>query len=405
MRKIIKILITGLLLMGCSKVADINPASDGLFIRYFGNSDSDGFTDAGSMVVNGSEIVVVGTIFNEENYTRDIYLFKTDLIGKIITENMIDFNDYENMEYGRDIKVAPAGGYYILAEKDTSSNKDLLVLKVNNNLEEEWSEALPSLLGEDVNENAKALCVQEDGGLAILGEYTDGSGTLRSFLYVYYYDGSKPSWAKEFFTKDINAGRSLLIQGDQVENYRYSFPGTENNYGGGNDSRAILLRTNNTGLPEDPVNLGRKNIGIDHLLFGGEFVMLSNNYEDNVPDSISVFRIDSKDLSVYIEEKIGPDNLEGRSIASTPNGYIITGDVVNGTDKDICLIKTDHNIKPLWKNDMHPTYKSYGGDGEDYGVKVAALDDGYVILGISQVAGLRMITLIRTDLEGNLITN
>ncbi|MFC2124280.1 hypothetical protein ACFLU5_05675 [Bacteroidota bacterium] len=406
MRKILLISILGLLLAGCSKVAEINPASDELFIRYYGNADQSGtMTDAGSMVVNESEIVVAGTIFNGENFTRDIYLFKTDLIGKIITENRIEFNTDKVLDdYGRDIKVDPNGGYYILGERDTlADEKDLVLLKVSNNLEKLWMKKLRPL-GANKSENARALCVQEDGGLAILGEYLDDSGTLRSFLYVFYPDTPGQSWVKDYGNsgKDFNAGKSLM----QRETLGYSFPGTGNNFGDTDNSQATLILTDDTGLPEEPVPFGEENIGVDLLKFGGEYVMLSNNYDaDAVPDSVSVFRIDGEDLSAYREEKIGPENLEGRSIASTPDGYIITGAVISGSESDICLIKTDHNIKPLWQDDSQPAYKSYGGDGEDYGVKVAALDEGYIILGISQVAGLRMITLIRTDLEGNLITN
>jgi hypothetical protein len=318
---------------------------------------------------------------------------------------MINTDTVRVNDYGREIKLAPDGGYYVLGETDSLGEKDLVLLKVDNNLDK-VSTAQLNPLGAGKSEMARALCVQEDGGLAILGEYKDDGGTLKSFLYIYYPDDNSLSWIYDYgnYGKDFNAGNALLERDVQG----YSFPATGNNFGISEDLKeAQLILTDETGLPEIPVPYGEKNIGVDLLKTGSEYVMLSNNYETgNVPDGISVFRID--DTELIAEERIGPEVLEGRSIAPTKNGYVITGAINKASqiDKsDIILIKTDRNIKPLWENDLQPAYKSFGGSGEDFGVKVVAVENGFVILGISQVAGLRMITLIRTDLKGNLVTN
>jgi len=45
--------------------------------------------------------------------------------------------------------------------------------------------------------------------------------------------------------------------------------------------------------------------------------------------------------------------------------------------------------------------KTYGGAEDDVASKIINIDGGYAIIGTSEVAGTKLITVIRTDLEGN----
>lgn len=92
----------------------------------------------------------------------------------------------------------------------------------------------------------------------------------------------------------------------------------------------------------------------------------------------------------------------GYSIAAVPDGYAIVGDTVTeGGDLDVYLLRTDKNGDLLWS-------KTYGGSDTDDGTSIVATGDGYVIAGVtvsysdhSYASGSSDVYLLKTDLAGN----
>lgn len=100
------------------------------------------------------------------------------------------------------------------------------------------------------------------------------------------------------------------------------------------------------------------------------------------------------------EKAIGdhPAN-SGYSVARTRDGYIVAGGTVSDNDNvDILLVKTDLNGNPIWS-------KIYAGPKYEVGYSVATVPGGYLVAGYagpdnSSVEGRRLF-LLKTDAEGN----
>jgi len=100
----------------------------------------------------------------------------------------------------------------------------------------------------------------------------------------------------------------------------------------------------------------------------------------------------------------GSGNEEGYYVLSTADGCIVLGYTGSYKDKglDIYLVKIDETGAVEWE-------KNYGGLGDDYGKAIVQVDDGYVIAGTSNSAGVTSSDynawLLKIDLSGNTLWN
>ncbi len=99
-------------------------------------------------------------------------------------------------------------------------------------------------------------------------------------------------------------------------------------------------------------------------------------------------------------KKIGGFGADGaRSVIETKEcGFLLTGYTFSqgSGDADILIVKTNENGDMEW-------YKTFGGDGTEYGYRCTEISDGYLITGYTTSfgAGSKDVYLIKTDFSGN----
>src|SRR4030042_744244 len=99
-------------------------------------------------------------------------------------------------------------------------------------------------------------------------------------------------------------------------------------------------------------------------------------------------------------KKIGGFGADGaRSFIETKEcGFLLTGYTFSqgSGDADILIVKTNENGDMEW-------YKTFGGDGTEYGYRCTEISDGYLITGYTTSfgAGSKDVYLIKTDFSGN----
>jgi hypothetical protein len=152
---------------------------------------------------------------------------------------------------------------------------------------------------------------------------------------------------------------------------------------------------NNDGIDADAdtAEIGSDLIRTDNGTFLIAGTML---YNDGTSD-MRLLRISGNGQLLWATYFGGKGNETGASICEAPDkGFLILGttDSYGNGGSDIYLVKTDNAGDMLWE-------KTYGGPENDIASKIISVDGGYAIIGTASVAGTRLITIIKTDLEGN----
>lgn len=133
------------------------------------NDDNDEIILAGS----GSTTTTGGC--NPTSY--DMYLARTDLTGAIIADRNLAINGYSNT-IPREV-LAYNGGYIIMGQAyNTGNDRDLFLMGVNSNLEEQWTELYGGVGIEDVgyNSNNQMLIDANSGYIYFVGRSASYSG-------------------------------------------------------------------------------------------------------------------------------------------------------------------------------------------------------------------------------------
>lgn len=236
------------------------------------------------------------------------------------------------------------------------------------------------------------------------------AGTMLPALLLCLFfslSASGQGWQASFGGNGEDQGQALI----QTIDHGFVMVGFSESYGGDNDLDVYVVRTDVDGklLWFQVYDEGFIEHGYDvietadnGLLIAGDIYNTAQDFPGNA--NVYLIRLDKRGRMLWSRQYGGPRFEQGLGICAVPGGgYAIIGrtkDTPSGQD-DVLLIRIDENGNELWS-------RTYGGDLDDRGTAIVALNDGFAFTGFSSnlVGGFgNDIILYRVDNDGNLIWN
>lgn len=221
--------------------------------------------------------------------------------------------------------------------------KDLWLIKTDSEGEMEWERTL----GGPADDEGWAVLETKDGGYLLTGfTESEGSGGKDLWLVKTYSDGYE-RWKKTFGAAGDDWGVAVL----ETKDGGYAVAAVTTSRGSGGSDGWILKTDPDGNLEWETTMGGSKNDGIS-------------------------------------------------SILEIEDGYLVVGftESYGAGGKDIWLVKMDPEGERIWE-------KTFGKGGDERSNFVREMEDGYVVVGVSDSGGSggRDVWLIRTDIEGETI--
>ncbi len=400
-------------LFSCEKEVELLDPGQDSFFKVYGNGILDGVSNAaaGVLIDENGDFVVAGTTasFVDEQIVRGIYVFKTDPQGFLRDEILL--TDTFPM-IAKDIVKAGDGGYYVLGYKNktvdlTKVEIQVYLARLTSSLTVEWVQDTVDLLAGEI-EIPGSMTLSSDGNIVVMGNYIGTRNDSSAFVAAFNASGQLiKGYQYEIANSNLSFSRNIL---EGMFESRNSFVICFN--------EVRTSRMSPTLMTLDPVSLEigpsppfgtdnfaekiseiRKYSADNYLMIGS-----TDNTTGN-QQNILLYRISQ--LGELLWERIygndtdqdgGNASYAGNSICEAVNGgFIILGTKqIDDNNSDFYLVKTDGRGEVEWT-------KTLGGAGREVGVEIHSLDDGYLFLGTSSIAGTRLISLVKTDFEGNVI--
>lgn len=402
MKRLMPALSVILLLWGCKQTVDIKPSSD-LFQRFYGNgqTDRDNYSPEGRVVTITSDnnLVAAGTLGGNEDSTH-AYFFKTDANGKFISGNQV-----VDTKQAQLVDMAPAGdgSYYLLVYRRSDSLKTEIV-RIDGNLQ---------VQGTPVQYYFKSgipLALSfKNNVLAILGNYNDSSGAVvqKVFLAQLDPDGNILKVNYDIGDNNLNnlTGKSLIGGDDGVYYWCGHVQKSAND----------IIQPRFTGVDGNGIPRYNLTIAIDgdgtnkdvesELIqtYDKGFVMVGS-VGDGITQNIRLIRLNAVGGLQWHADL--PKNLQedtynsGVSVCEADDGgFVVAGMVSAAKNKpgSIYMARCTGADSVIWE-------KTFVSQSDDKVSKIIRVDGGYALIGTATRINTKLITIIRTDEEGNIIS-
>lgn len=311
------------------------------FNKTFGGAASDEGWDV--LQVNGGYIAVGYTGSFTSDYSRQVYIVKTDTMGNKVWEKTIGgIGD----DYGATIKAASDGGFIITGWTNSyGRGDDVLLLKIDANGNKQWSQAF----GGPLEDRGMGVVQTTDGGYAVCG-WTYSAGTADRAVWL---------------IKTNSAGTML---------WNKTFGGSDSDYGYG------IVQSRDGGL----------------VLTGA---VASTGAGDR---DVVLIKTDAQGKQVFFKTYGGAKSDYGQDVVETSDGgFFITGWTwsFGAGDKDVYIVKTDAKGNEAWD-------KTFGGPNAEHGFSGRqTTDGGYVIAGDTGAADFEQMYIVKTDSAGSELWN
>jgi hypothetical protein len=205
------------------------------YIMLLGQEDSKGIHSANATLAHLTKFNANGDLVSDEEYkgvtgssmavtpdggvvvagtkSKQIYAFKADKNGKMVSEMAFNPTNAGVSEEGVDISPASDGGYIIAGSQTSDSSKKAIMIKADANLKEQWSKTYGKASGYyDMNNLAKAAVRMQDGGYAILIHTYTGNMQAIPHAQVIKTDArGNAQWTKDFPEDFGRDGESDLV--------------------------------------------------------------------------------------------------------------------------------------------------------------------------------------------------
>lgn len=362
---------------------------------------SDG-EDFGEAVIQTSDLGFIVAGYSEsfgDDGDLDVYVIRTDVDGREIWSNFYDEglgqHAYKIIETGNK-------GFLVVGDivENIGDKTNVYLLKISETGEREWSKTYGDSTFE---ERGFDIVKAKDGeGFLIIGFTNDTANGNSDILIIRIDDSGEEMWRKTFGEEKDDVGTAVVALEDGFAlSARSKSPFSEIN----ND--AVLIRVDSDGemvwtrrLGDGADNKEANDLVLtqdDHLIYVGS----SHSFKRNL---IAKYDLNGEEVWItYVEQYLGN---ELREVIELEEG----GDLVAVGYRDITPSKSavllskfeKENGNLIWEKTVEGNIKSKFAEG-----LAATNNGGFIITGTDAQLGVFFndVTLIRTDSEGNLITN
>ena len=278
---------------------------------------------------------------------------------------------------GRYVTETSDGGFIITGETKSygSGNRDLWLLKTDENGTEEWNETFGDT-GEDLG-----FVVQEtsDGGFVVCGFTNTGTNRMNRDLWIVKTDANgTEDWSRTYGGSGQDEGRFVI----ETDDGGLIFTGSTGSYGSGSlDVWVIKTYSNGTEEWNETYGWGNRDEGrsIRETSDGGYIIGARGTPPGGGGGlDLLLIKIDDDGTLDWDESWGGSSMDEGWDAHEMDDGdYIVTGRTYTygEGDSDLWLIRTDDSGSEEWE-------RTYGGSEEDLGKLMTPTTDGnYAIAG------------------------
>lgn len=403
-----------ILLLSCLSESSVDPGSSATFIRYFNGGNNDEArglelsADGGFMLLATTRIQKA-----EADIPRTkIKVVKTDAAGNPLWQRLYPGFSVTNRDYlASNIQATPGGGYIIIGDViQTGSVSQTFVLSIDDEGNVRDSLDLPSYTP-SVAEKGKAIAVDATGNYVALS--TQGSdkmiitqidnATLQPVLPQREHAAGQTTLASRIL---IDGAGKVVISGMKTLN---GLTGIR------------LLRTlpgsSTTDFDLFKNEPGYSLAGFDFCRYGQGYAIagatnLKPDGSAGTDTDVMFYLVDADGNTIRFttfpfDDPNTPQNEDnqidaGNSISSTSDGGLIFLSSINSSaiegrgDTEFYLIKIDAFGNKVWTS-------SFGSRFKDEGVAIRQLADGsYVALGTTTQGSLKILTLFKTDKDGQI---
>ncbi|HUM47212.1 MAG TPA: hypothetical protein PLD84_09800, partial [Chitinophagales bacterium] len=403
----------------CLSEDGASPGKGTTFIRYYNGGNNDQ-ANALEMTADGGFVILASTRVQKTEADIAHYkikLIKTDAEGNpLVTAFFPDINSTAADYTGSSLQSLPGGGYVVTGEDiQSDGTRKVLIMTVDDNLAKKTltsiyadgtTVALPNV--PPPSASGKAVTVNSNGNILVLSSYSPDKMYLTEIDKTNF---TTVKWVVNYAAGATNLATKLFV--DENGKILWSGLATKNGLTG---IRMIKTPPNSINSEFDLLisNPGFTEVGTDFCRFGyGYAITGSTNQKQGAStpaaDTDILFKRLAPDGTVLstssfpIGDKDSQNDV-GNSISSTQDGGLILLSSVNSAalgdkgkgDTDYYLIKINAFGTEEWHN-------SFGSRYKDEGVAIRQISaGGYVLLGTTTQGALRILTLIKTDKNGNI---
>jgi hypothetical protein len=401
-KHIVKIvIIPAIFFVACEADVDVKPNDTGVFVKFFGGTQTDLGYDA--IQTSNGGFACVGSTESFGAGGSDVFFVRTDANGNEITDR-ITFGDTLD-DVGRSIIEKTDGNFLIVGDitDKASGNTDIWMIEITPDGTLVNSSLTQTIGLPGFNEKGHSISATSDGGYVIAGTKTQaGSQDVDSYIVKMDATGLI-EWENDDallnFTDESGSAIIETSSGDFV----YSSTSQRDSSAFLTDMRLTSL--NNIGQPNWNFFYGtntRNEIASSIAGGSGNIYSIGSTIDPGTGES-DIFLVRTSLGGTALGEfsiNFGSEDI-GKSVAELRDGNIIIAgesftSVLNG--KDIYLTKINGFGEEIW-----PQPLIMGGEGDDIASKVFETSDGgIVVFGTISFSGNPMMLLFKTDKNGKL---
>lgn len=343
--------------------------------------------DGGYVVAGYSES------FGSDN-DLDIYVVRTDVDG---TELWSKVFDEGVMEHGYSMIQVEDGGFLIVGDiQFPGQQADVYLLRVDPDGKMGWSRTYGEA---DVFETGRDIIATPDGGYLIVGTTKDGENGEDDILAIKIDENGDEIWTRNYGTALDDIALSVVNFNDG-----YAFVGNTDNPAGTNTD--IVL----SHIDSEGAEVWSKYISTDQAEEGHDLVVTQDGgivitgYQGFSADLLlTKYSAAGDSLWTTIVDVYGEGEAGNAIIELADGTLVITGIIeVTGANVDVLIATFNADGGDFW-------FTHIGNDETaDFGQDISnTMDGGYVIAGYNSllVNFFNDLTLIKTDVGGNVLTN
>ncbi|MBE9467442.1 MAG: hypothetical protein IMY72_03855 [Bacteroidetes bacterium] len=394
MKRILPLIILTIIFFvsACNKT-NLKPEQKDFFIKLFGSSSLDYGVDVKQ---TDDGYILLSTTTTIADQGTDIVLIKTNEYGN--EQWSITYGDTLN-DYANSVVVNADGSYTLLGTKTVDNNsmyEDLFIAKVSNNGDKQWEKQI------SITNKQSGKCIKQtsDGGYIIVGSTTANNNTD---VYLIRTDQTGDTlWTKNFGGIYDDIANDVLQKSDDgfvIIGSTKSFPTLSQN------NNVIVIETNANGIisnaPQYSQLQGAEGQNIKALPDGSGYMLTGTILNGkNGKRDVFLAKISSNISNFEWKKEFGgsADDIGNALQITNDNEIAIIGTTQSYNDgsKDMYFIKTDNSGNEI-------ITQTFGGVGIEEGNNIFnTSNDGFIIIGSSEVEGNKMICLVKTDELGNL---